>query len=427
MKKLYLLLLALPLWTLLPSFGGAGGGRLLAAVQVQTLSADYANKRVTFSVSWAAGTRNTTHLSKVWVFVDYQPVTNPNTTGAWQRATVASATATTGTVSGNTGRGFFVQGTDGAFSSTVTVTLSDVPAKFNWCATATDYPPRVAAGSNGSYTFGGTPPFTLTAANGATQQVDGKTLAHSALTITPTALTDKTGCPGAFCLYTGSDLYIDATHICQQRTGGAQNWEAWIKDTRDNELYRIVLMPDNKWWLAQNVKYAGTGKTNTLSGCDKDKCGRWYTPAERSGAWGGTSGYGANKQGVCPGGWVIPLRSDWNQLFNAISPITFSGYQGYNETIAKRLQALNSTCSAGSDADYYGWASKIMSGYSANYGTGNTRDYYHANDDALNYAVLINHRGGCSPFCVNCNYILLNLVNDNSNAISAVRCFRTLQ
>ena len=49
------------------------------------------------------------------------------------------------------------------------------------------------------------------------------------------------------CPYTGDDLYIDGTHACQQRTAGANNWEAWIQDTRDNELYRVVYMPDKKW------------------------------------------------------------------------------------------------------------------------------------------------------------------------------------
>ncbi len=185
MRKLYLLSLLLPLWTLLPLWGQ--GGCLFAAVQVKNISTDYANKRVTFALSWAVGTRDATHLSKVWVLVDYQAVTNPNTTGAWQRATVVSATATTGTVSGNTGRGFFLQGTDGAFSSTVTVTLSGVPAKFNWCATATDYPPN-AVMSNGTYTLKGTTPFTI---NGSTS-VSTRTYTGACIT----SITDPTGCPG---------------------------------------------------------------------------------------------------------------------------------------------------------------------------------------------------------------------------------------
>ncbi len=352
MRKLYLLSLLLPLWTLLPLWGP--GGCLFAAVQVQTLSADYANKRITFALSWAAGTRNATHLSKVWVLVDYTTVTNPNTTGAWQRATVASATATSGTVTYDSSnrQGFFVQGTDGAFSSTVTVTLSSVPTKFNWCATATDYPPNVTA-TGGTYTLHGTAPFTLLAADGSsTQVVNGATIAASALTVAPVTVRDATGCPGVFCIYTGADLYIDATHACQQRTSGAQNWEAWIKDSRDNELYRIVLMPDNKWWLAQNVKlasYNGTTVGSAISRCTADECGRAYTCAEVYGAKGGTSGSTGNVQGICPNGWLLPIRGDLATMANAIST--------NQSTACAALIAYNHTCASKNDA--YGWASII--------------------------------------------------------------------
>ena len=195
--------------------------------------------------------------------------------------------------------------------------LTNVPAKFNWCAYVSDYPPNVTA-ANGTYTFKGTPPFTLTASNGATQTVTGTTLAASALTVTPTTIRDKTACPGVFCIYSGSDLYIDATHLCQQRTSGAKNWEAWIKDTRDNELYRIVLMPDNNWWLAQNVKlasYNGSAVGTAVSGCTNNECGRWYLPAVTCGSYGGTTtGYGANVQGVCPNDWILPVNDTWTQL-----------------------------------------------------------------------------------------------------------------
>ncbi len=188
MKKLYLLSLLLPLWTLLPLWGP--GGRLFAAVQVTSISTDYANKRVTFALSWAAGTRNATHLSKVWVLVDYVEVNALNApTGAWQRATVVSATATNGTVSGNTGRGFFVQGTDGAFSSTVTVTLTNVPAQFNWCAYATDYPPNATINAAGGYTLHGTAPFTV---NGSQLGAGVRTYSGACIT----SITDPTGCPG---------------------------------------------------------------------------------------------------------------------------------------------------------------------------------------------------------------------------------------
>jgi uncharacterized protein (TIGR02145 family) len=210
-----------------------------------------------------------------------------------------------------------------------------------------DYPPNVTA-TNGTYTFKGSPPFRLIASDGTTTQtVSGKTLTTSALTITPTIIRDKTECPGVFCIYTGSDLYIDATHLCQQRTTGAQNWEAWIKDSRDKESYRIVLMPDNKWWLAQNVKFAQTGTSVTISGCTPDKCGRGYTAPQMRGAWGGSSGTGENIQGVCPSGWVLPMFEQWRTMRDAIS--------SDKPTVCSRLRPLDSPC--GNAVDYYGWAS----------------------------------------------------------------------
>ncbi|MDR3350219.1 MAG: hypothetical protein LBN98_01055 [Prevotellaceae bacterium] len=172
---------------------------------IEPVGANYANKTVSFRVWWNAGSWDAMHLSKVWVWADYITVNSNNTT-----SDNTWERATVGTVSG------------------------------------------------GVTSYNGT----------TTQTVSGKTLAASALTITPTTIKDKTECPGVFCIYSGSDLYIDTTHLCQQRASGAQNWEAWIKDTRDTELYRIFLMPDNKWWLAQNVKYADVGAA--ISGCTKD-------------------------------------------------------------------------------------------------------------------------------------------------------------
>ncbi len=181
-------------------------GLVEAAVQVKSINTDYTNKRVTFSVSWASGTRNATHLSKVWLLVDYATITNPATTGSWQRATVVSATATSGTISGNNGKGFYLQGADGAFSSTVTVTLSGVPAKFNWCATATDYPPNAVL-SNGTYTLKGTSPFII---NGSIT-VAAKTYTGTCIT----SFSDATGCPGIVDQLPGGASIAVTSTACQ--------------------------------------------------------------------------------------------------------------------------------------------------------------------------------------------------------------------
>jgi uncharacterized protein (TIGR02145 family) len=260
-----------------------------AAVTVTPLSVDYPNKKVTFSVSWIGMAVN----DRVWVWIDLSPITGTSP-GTFEKAKISEATATAGsitTVSGNT-RGFYVT----ASPSTVTATLDNASGKFNWCVYGSDAPPNVTA-NNGTYTLYGTPPFILTAAGGtATQTVATTTIATSAVTITPVTLTDQTGCPGVFCIYTGSDLYIDGTHLCQQRASGAKNWEAWIKDTRDSKIYRIVQMPDDHWWMAQPLaREAGTYSTN------------------------GTTGvlYYADITAGCPSGWAFPSPTDWEDMVTA--------------------------------------------------------------------------------------------------------------
>jgi uncharacterized protein (TIGR02145 family) len=181
--------------------------------------------------------------------------------------------------------------------------------------------------------------------------VAATSIATSAVTVTPVTLTDETGCPGVFCIYTGSDLFIDGTHLCQTRASGAQNWEAWIKDTRDEELYRIVLMPDDKWWLAQNVKYAGKGAA--ITGCTKDECGRSYTYAEAYTAIGtGTGGQNnGNVRGICPPDWLLPVFADWTNFATTIS--------SDRKTVAIRIGPLNAKCTSYPVNNYYGFSNVV--------------------------------------------------------------------
>jgi len=52
--------------------------------------------------------------------------------------------------------------------------------------------------------------------------------------------------------YSGKDLIENSL---KQREEGSYNWEAYIKDERDGKKYRIVKMPDGKWWMAENLNY----------------------------------------------------------------------------------------------------------------------------------------------------------------------------
>ena len=374
-----------------------------ATVTVTPLGVDYSTQKVTFKVEWT-DTPIAPYNNRVWVWIDYCSITGTSP-GTFAKAEISGATATAGsitTVSGNT-RGFYVT----TNPSTVSAILSNAPAgKFNWCAYGSDYPPNVTF-DKGTYTFKGTTDFII---SNPAQTLTTKTIVKSNLTVnSSTTFTDATGNPGIgslYCPYTGSDLYMDATHLCQQRAAGAQNWEAWIKDTRDDELYRIVLMPDSKWWLAQNVKYAGTGSSITMSGCTAEICGRYYTLSQFNGSYPGTSGYGANKQGVCPNGWNLPITSNWETLFNSISST--------QAVVAERLRANNSKCSP--KPDYYGWANKKYVGYNNN----NYHCHWWTNVASYHF-VRIDHWTAIGDICN-----VVELLSSAFATLMAVRCFRQL-
>ncbi|MDR3133549.1 MAG: hypothetical protein LBU42_05940 [Prevotellaceae bacterium] len=286
-----------------------------ATIKVTPLSTDYSENKVTFKVEWTS-TPTAPYNNRVWVWVDFCPVTGATPANSFSAATISNPAKTggNGTVTNATARGFFIEYAATNNGTTVTATLN-ASGKFHWCAYGSDYPPNVLANTNSSYTLAGTPPFLLIASDGTTSlTVSGTTIAASALTFTPATITDATGYPGLWCPYTGSDLYMDATHRCLQRQSGAGNWEAWIKDNRDSKPYRIVKMPDNNWWLAQNVKYAGAGSAVGTSGCTEDLCGRYYSVnVFRNGG-----ALNTKIQGLCPSGWFVPLWTDYDALATAI-------------------------------------------------------------------------------------------------------------
>lgn len=115
------------------------------------------------------------------------------------------------------------------------------------------------------------------------------------------------------CPYAKNDLYRDMAHQCLIRPDGGMNWEAWIKDERDGELYRIVRMPDNKWWAAENVRLALVSNGGCIAS-DCNKYGRWYT---WNTAMNGDTLSAANpsgSRGICPLGWHLPSHAEWLQM-----------------------------------------------------------------------------------------------------------------
>ncbi|MDR0693837.1 MAG: hypothetical protein LBF81_00860 [Prevotellaceae bacterium] len=382
------------------------------SLDIKITTIDLSQKIIVCDLSWTG--RTTTQLSNVWVFVDYIDLSGNILTNDWKPATVTGATitqqttgnATISMVAGNT-RGVWVKSvSSGAnFTGQITLQLSGVPAKFNACAYASDYPPNGRI-NNGTYILQGSPPFTLIAAGGTTQQVNSHTITISAVTVTPITLTDKTGCPGTIlCPYTGKDLFIDASHLCRQRLSGKKNWEAWIKDARDQKLYRIVLMPDNRWWLAQNLKYTANGKMGDLfQSCDEDSCGRFYTISEVF-----NEKYTTNQQTICPVGWVLPNIDQWDYLTNSISSNRTNAWQD--------LRSLRTLCYP--ITDRYGWAAK---GRCPLTHEDNDGDSWHSMNGNRWVMIQLDNGGGNSLSCNSTTY--WNCTACASNSMVAVRCMR---
>jgi hypothetical protein len=132
--------------------------------------------------------------NRVWVWIDFCPISGTVPATSFSTATVSSSTKTggNGMITGVTARGFFIEyaSTTNA-GTTVTATLDNAPAgKFNWCAYGSDYPPNAVIIAGGGYTLRGTKPF---AVNGS--QVDATSFGAGTCVET---ITDLTGRPDGF-------------------------------------------------------------------------------------------------------------------------------------------------------------------------------------------------------------------------------------
>jgi uncharacterized protein (TIGR02145 family) len=174
------------------------------------------------------------------------------------------------------------------------------------------------------------------------------------------------------------------------------NNEAWrLTDTRDHKTYKVRLMPDGKWWFAENLRYTDgltwnrqsnmangvpftstdngvpaigsywcPAKDNTAATPDQRSCdvygalytwetammvdGKWSDEAKTSSAWkesGASDNVKVNNarggRGICPAGWHVPTDDEWTALLDAVkddagvklkSTATYSGDDPGNGT-----------------------------------------------------------------------------------------------
>jgi uncharacterized protein (TIGR02145 family) len=367
---------ALFFFSLLPLWGT--GGFSSAQVAVSNMQADYAAKKITFTVSWSATPEN----NKIWLLADYRKIENNAESGSWSRAPIAAATKTAGvgsaaTVSGNP-QGFWLTtaGSSGSATVEATLTLPVNVTQFNWCAYAFNAPPKATFTLANGYALHGTKPFKV---NGADLAADVAVYSGDPPI---TAFTDATGCPGIWdppgiyqlqgsCTFTQPPLV--STFAAFPTTYSASTFVT-LMDERDGNNYTVVKI-GGKWIMAQNLNYqknltwqansnmpaTGTGQntalighfwcpggyssttaTSTRASCDVwgalyswetamsfDGLGSWSEVATYStGAANAAnskfnhgrsaSGSGTGGRGICPPNWHVPTDFEWGEILDGM-------------------------------------------------------------------------------------------------------------
>jgi uncharacterized protein (TIGR02145 family) len=110
-------------------------------------------------------------------------------------------------------------------------------------------------------------------------------------------------------------------------------------DTRDGKIYKTVLMPDGKWWAAENMAWAGAGVDYDNNPTNRATYGRLYTWTEA--------------MAVCPTGTHLPTDAEWTAMGTAC---------GTPSTLGLRLKASSGWSGFGSGTDIYGFHA-LPSGY----------------------------------------------------------------
>jgi uncharacterized protein (TIGR02145 family) len=293
---------------------------------------DYSTKIVTCDLSWTG--RDATHLSDIWVFVDYIEISGNTPAGVWQPAAVTGATVTTktignaiaSTVSGNT-RGVWVKSTvfGANFTGEIKLQLSGVPVKFNACAYASDCPPNAIV-SNGTYTLHGSSPFVV---NGTTLPAGATQYAG-----TITALSDATGAPGAFCTPAGqapgkygccSGLSVNTSNgLCAMPTFcdpsstldlGVVSFTQGSEITITGSSYTQIWSRPVTATGCQKGTYNG-GFNDGSAGSVKSDCRTNPGYAGDFFSWCAVVKYASQ---VCPFPWRIPTPDDFCRLHKAVT------------------------------------------------------------------------------------------------------------
>jgi len=154
-------------------------------------------------------------------------------------------------------------------------------------------------------------------------------------------------------------------------SGTVEETNGIMVDSRDGQTYKTVTI-GSQTWMAENLNFKTDSSfcyNNEESYCTK--YGRLYRWAAAVGKSESECGFGytcsfpsGNIQGVCPSGWHLPSKNEWETLFNAISD---------SSTVGKVLKSISGWNRSGDGTDDFGF-SALPAGYRFSYGSFASRD-----------------------------------------------------
>ena len=221
--------------------------------------------------------------------------------------------------------------------------------------------------------------------------------------------------------------------------------EGTLTDTRDGKTYKTVTI-GTQIWMAENLNYAYTGvpykytyidssyTSDSTSWCYGDslanctKYGRLYTWAaamDSVGTWstnGKGCGYGKRctptypVRGICPEGWHLPTKAEFETLFTAVGGSSTAGRMlkstsGWNDSKGQDGNGTDAYAFSALPAGY-----RYYDGYF--YLEGSDADFWSSTEDDSSYAYRMNLYYG---------YDNANLNRKNKNLGFSVRCLKDVQ
>jgi uncharacterized protein (TIGR02145 family)/uncharacterized repeat protein (TIGR02543 family) len=351
-------------YTLTGWFTAATGG-----TQVSTSTVFNAN--TTIYAQWTADPVNPGAYT-ITFNINYTGGTNPasGTTGTdGKLATLPTpATRTEYTFEG----WFTTSGTGGTQVTTSTVFAANTVIYARWAAV--------------SYTI----TYDLNGGTVATANPTSYTSASSAITLNKPTKANYT-----FAGWTGTGLTgatVSVT-IPAGSTGNRSYTATWkeipvieketFTDSRDGTEYKYVTIGGKKW-MADNLNYEIADGTESWCYNNKpDSCAKYGRLYTWNTAMGGSSSSTKNPsgvQGVCPEGWHLPSRAEWDVLMTAV---------GGSSTAGKALKSTSGWSNNGNGTDEFGFLAlpggrRYSGGYFDN--AGRNGNWWTATEDGSGYA-----------------------------------------